>query len=443
VIPTTLELSMTTPAASLPTDSSQEPPADPRSRQRKAFLPALAIANSTIWIAFFTPVVLTLPLRVEHLSPDGKARTLSIVLLISSIFGLISNPLAGRLSDRTTSRWGMRRPWLAGGMAVGFVGFVVMAIAPTVPILVVGSSLSQIGFATTLTVLLALLPEQVPSARRGLVGAVLGVGQAVAVVVGVGIAGALQGTPLLAFTVPGLIGIAGVTALCATLSDRVLDFADRIPLRGREILDAFWRDPRTYPDFGWAWLSRFMIFLAFAAVLTYQVFYLTDQLGIATDRTAKYIAMALGLQVVMVILSSLVSGPLSDRVGRRKPFVIGAALLGVVALLCIAVATSLPLYLIGMVIGGIAQGTYFSVDLALIADVLPDRDHDAARDFGIMTIASVLPQTILPGLAPGLLAVGFGSVVAGSTSNYTALFVGSAFFAAISAVAITRVRGSR
>jgi MFS family permease len=170
---------------------------------------------------------------------------------------------------------------------------------------------------------------------------------------------------------------------------------------------------------------------------------LTDQLGIPSNRTAGYVGGALGLQVALVVLSSLVAGPLSDRVGRRKPFVIGAAVLAAVSLVCIAVATSLPLYFVAMAVGGVAQGTYLSVDLALIAEILPDRHRHAARDFGIMTIASVLPQTIVPGIAPLLLAVGFGSVVAGSPSNYTALFVGSAVFAAVSAVAVTRVRGTR
>lgn len=436
---------MTTHAAPRPPGPSGQPgpSADPATPQRRGFLPALAVANATIWLAFFTPTVLTLPQRAEHLAPDNKTGTLSVVLLISSVFGLIANPLSGRLSDRTTARWGMRRPWLAGGMAVGFAGLVVMAVAPSVPILVVGSSLMQIGFATTLTVLLALLPEQVPAARRGLIGALMGVGQALSVVAGVGIAGALQDTPLLAFGVPGLVGAVGITALCVILRDRVLAAADRLPLTGREILEAFWRNPRTHPDFGWAWLSRFMIFMAFSAVLTYQVFYLADQIGIPSGETARYVGMGLAIQVVMVILSSIVAGPLSDRAGRRKPFVTGAAVLGVAALLCIAVATALPLYFVGMAIGGIAQGAYLSVDLALISDILPDRDHDAARDFGIMTIAGVLPQTILPGIAPALLAIGIGSVVAGSPSNYTALYVGGAVFAGISAFAITRVRGAR
>lgn len=150
-------------------------------------------------------------------------------------------------------------------------------------------------------------------------GAVLGAGQAVAIVAGVAIAGALQGSTLLAFAVPGLIGVAGVATLCLMLRDRVLHPADRLPLTGRDILDAFWRNPRRYPDFGWAWLSRFMVFMAFSGVITYQVFYLGDQLGVASDRVAAYVGVGLGIQVAAVIVSSLVSGALSDRAGRRSP----------------------------------------------------------------------------------------------------------------------------
>lgn len=122
---------------------------------------------------------------------------------------------------------------------------------------------------------------------------------------------------------------------------------------------------------------------------------------------------------------------------------IGAAALAAVSLLCIAFATDLDLYYVGMAIGGIAQGTYLAVDLALIAEILPDRHRDAARDFGIMTIANLLPQTVLPGIAPLLLAIPVGAVVADSSSNYTALFVGCAIFAVISALAVVRVRGTR
>ena len=42
-------------------------------------------------------------------------------------------PVAGRLSDRTTSPFGMRRPWMVAGWAGGTLGILVVAVAPEHP----------------------------------------------------------------------------------------------------------------------------------------------------------------------------------------------------------------------------------------------------------------------------------------------------------------------
>lgn len=225
---------------------------DAAPRLRRGFLPALAFANLTVWIAFFTPIVLTVQLRVQQLAPEDKTGVLSTVLLVSSILRLITNPLSGRLSDRTTSRWGMRRPWLVGGVIVGFLGLLVMGVASTIPVLIIGSCVSQIGFATCQTEMLSLLSEQVPGNRRGAMGALLGVGQALGIVIGVVVAGSITGSSFLAFVVPGVIGLVGVGVVCGLLHDRVLDPADRLPVTVRDIGSAFWRNPVQFPDFGWA-----------------------------------------------------------------------------------------------------------------------------------------------------------------------------------------------
>ena len=56
-------------------------------------------------------------------------------------------------------------------------------------------------------------------------------------------------------------------------------------------------------------------------------------------------------------------------------------------------------YLVGMAIGGLGFGLYMAVDLALVADVLPDTDN-VAKDLGIFNIAGALPFTIAPAIAP-------------------------------------------
>ena len=52
-----------------------------------------------------------------------------------------------------------------------------------------------------------------------------------------------------------------------------------------------------------------------------------------------------------------------------------------------------------MAIGGLGFGMYVAVDLALVADVLPNKDN--AKDLGVFNIASALPFSIAPALRAG------------------------------------------
>jgi MFS family permease len=139
---------------------------------------------------------------------------------------------------------------------------------------------------------------------------------------------------------------------------------------------------------------------------------------------------------VATVLTSLVAGRLSDRIHRRKVFVFGAAAIYAVGLAVIAYAGSFSAFLVGAAICGAGQGAYLAVDLALVTDVLPNREGDAGKDLGVLNIANALPQSIAPAIAPLFLAIG-------GPNNYVALFVAAALFAAVGALAISSVRGTR
>jgi hypothetical protein len=51
-------------------------------------------------------------------------------------------------------------------------------------------------------------------------------------------------------------------------------------------------------------------------------------------------------------------------------------------------------------------GVYFSVDLALVTEVLPNAEHSAAKNLGILNVAGKLPRIIAPALAPLFLFCG-------------------------------------
>ncbi|MEU4245321.1 MFS transporter [Actinoplanes sp. NPDC026619] len=395
-------------------------------------------------------MIISLPLKIAQIDPDKSTQgtTLSVVLGVGAVFGILANPIFGRISDRTTWRMGMRRPWLVIGSLISMVGATILGLAPNVAVATVGWSINQVGVNATMAVLLALLPDQVPTRYRGRISGLLGLTQAVAAVVGVGLVSGLSEVSItLAFVVPTAIALVLVSLAAVVLSDRRLTRDERQVFSLREFAGSFWVNPRRFPDFGWAWISRFAMFMAISFVLNYQIFYLTSHLGLSEDEATGLVPAAIGLQTVVVVLVSITLGPLSDRLRRRKVFVLVAAAIAAAGLAVVALAppdrTSVPLFLLAMALIGLGQGTYFAIDLALVADVLPNKDQDAAKDLGVLGMANLIPQSIAPAFAPVFLAISLFSRTGEAGQNYTALFLAGVLFAVASGVTVLRVRGVR
>ena len=112
--------------------------------------------------------------------------------------------------------------------------------------------------------------------------------------------------------------------------------------------------------------------LAYAFLTTYQVYYLLEKLGSAEVDVPRQLFLATVAMSSVVVVASLLGGWLSDRTGRRKVFVGAASLVFGLALFVIAAAGTFSGFVVGMAIGGLGFGLYTAVDLALVADVLPD-----------------------------------------------------------------------
>ncbi len=81
------------------------------------FLALLGFATLSAYMAILTAAVLTLSLKAAAIDPANATTVLSIVVGVSGLFALVGFPVFGRLSDRTTSRLGRRRPYLLLGAA--------------------------------------------------------------------------------------------------------------------------------------------------------------------------------------------------------------------------------------------------------------------------------------------------------------------------------------
>ena len=407
--------------------------APPRVGWRFVSLYTLAYISTSL--LFLAPLLVTLALKVNSLVGTERApNSLSLVAGVGALLAMFANPFFGRLSDRTSSAWGMRRPWMVVGLLGGSIGVLIVALAPNIATVLVGWCIAQVFLNALLAAMVAVLPDQVPLAQRGSVSGVLGVCVPVASVAGTYLVKLFTGNQLAMFLAPCAIGGFFILLFVATLDDRRLDPAAKPAWSLREVATTYYVNPRKAPDFAWAFASRFMFVMAYAFLATYQTYYLLDKIGTAEDDVPGQVFLGTLVQSTVVIVASLIGGRLSDRTGRRKLFVLGAATVYGLAMFVIALASSFNGFLVGMAIGGLGFGVYVAVDLALAADVLPDSDS-AAKDLGVFNIAGALPFSVAPAIAPAILAVGNGS--------YGLLYAVAGGCAFLGAAAIVPVKGVR
>src|ERR1700709_872382 len=127
-------------------------------------------------LVFIAPVLVSLALKVNSLVGIERApASLALVTGIGSLVSMVGNPFFGKMSDRTSSPLGMRRPWMVIGLVGGSLGILVVAVAPTIAVVLAGWCIAHLFFNALLAAEVAVLPDQIPAAQRGLVSGVLGV----------------------------------------------------------------------------------------------------------------------------------------------------------------------------------------------------------------------------------------------------------------------------
>jgi MFS family permease len=386
-------------------------------------------------LLFLAPLLVSLALKVNDLvGIDAAPGRLALVTSVSSLLAMVANPFFGRLSDRTSSPWGMRRPWMVVGLVAGCLGILTVALAPNITVVLLGWCAAQVFFNALLAALAAVMPDQVPTAQRGMVSGILAICLPVASVVGTFLVQTFDQNVLAMLLVPCAVGGFFVLLFVARLDDRRLAAGGASPWSIREFLGTFYVNPRRSPDFAWAFASRLLLVTAYAFLVTYQAYYLIRQVGSAEKDVPHQIYLGTLTQSAALVATALLIGRLSDRTGRRKVFVGAAALVYGLALFVIAAADDVNGYLVGMGLAGVGFGMYMAVDLALVVDVLPDTDQ-AAKDLGVLNIAGALPFSLAPAIAPAVLSLGGG--------DYGVLFTVAGVCALAGAAAILPIKGVR
>lgn len=408
-------------------------PAPARDRSTRLII-GIGVAQLGIFIAILAPVMVSMQLKAQALSPEDPAGVLATVLPVGALGAIIGNPVFGALSDRTRTRWGRRRPWMVGGIIALALGLVGIALAPTVPTLLAAWLFCQLASNASSSALMASFADNVPALRRGRAASVLGFAQNLSILVGTYAAALLVDHLTLLFVLPGVLGVAMVLWYASFAPD---DLPERrpAPFSAMTLLRSFWTNPLKHPDFALAWWSRFLIILATYLFTTFRLLYMQDHLGLSTAEAVSSIATGVLLYTLALLAGTLGSGWLSDRLGRRKIFVAGSTALFGAGLVALVFADSVGHFYLAEIIMGLAYGVYVAIDYALVIDVLPDPDQ-SGKDLGVLNIANSLPQSFAPPIGALLLSLGGGG-------NYEALLWTAGAVAAVGALAVLPIRGVR
>ncbi|GFH34815.1 MFS transporter [Streptomyces pacificus] len=391
----------------------------------RAWIGRYSLAWLGLWMAYLVPQQFAIPDQLARVDPAGRIADFGIINAVCGVVALFTLPLFGTLCDRTRSRFGRRRLWVAGGATLFAGGLTATGLQSDWTGIGLSWLACSIGFCMATVGFTALVADQVPEAQRGTVSSAMFGPQTVGVVLGLFCLTAISGD-LLRY----LLLAAGVLVLTAPF---VLTHRDTPATRpdGGVGLAAFAAGFRGNPAFARTFGTRVLMNLANALATSFQLYFITDVLRVAHPE--QLLLLLTLVYLGWTLLSVYVCGMLSDRLGRRRAFVACGAIGQALGCAVVAIAPNTGTALAATSLIGVGVGAYLAVDQAIITAVLPAAEN-RARDLGIMNIGLFGPQTLGPLLA---------SLVISSLGGYQVLFALAGFTSLVSGLLIYRVTSVR
>lgn len=374
--------------------------------------------------------VVILPSEAIRLFSDRHAMMLGVMLGCTGVTQLIG-PAIGYLSDRSTSRFGRRRPLLVAGAVIACIGCVAMRVAHELifPRCFIAALTASIGgLNISYACYTALLPDLVPSSHLG---------RASGTMATMSMLGALLGFGLFAFylsiehayTIYCLVICLTVGLTCLVAHERSRRTAPAFSWS--ELIAAYSIDVTANSDFFWVFVTRVFYYMCIS-LQAFVLFMFRDVQQV--DDPKRFASMLAMISQLSAACVAAPSGHLSDRYGR-KPLVYCSCALMAAVYGGFALSPTIDVVLWLGVGYGIGNGMFLSVDYALACDTLPSLES-AAQGLGVWGVSAFLGSTVGPLIAAPLLAY-FGWTASPerySSSGYMAINIAGAIYVLLAAV---------
>lgn len=150
------------------------------------------MAVQIAWIIYnaYVPLILKENSAISNLAWGSTA--VGIIMVIDNIFGVVFQPLFGRISDRTHTRFGKRTPYLMYGIPLCALLFIFIPRISILGVLMLDIIVFNFIMSTWRSPVVAMMPDFTPSEIRGDGNAVINIMGGIGVVLGT-VAGKIVG----------------------------------------------------------------------------------------------------------------------------------------------------------------------------------------------------------------------------------------------------------
>ncbi len=338
----------------------------------------LMLGANLVWTAYNS---ILLPTLVEKVVTQSKGLVTGLIGFFGTILAIIVSLAVGILSDHNSSKSGRRTPFILFGSLIGLPLI-------SLPVLFLDPGLQKVFFAVALPLIILsyfgmqfstnvgngawwpLLVDVVPEHQRGTASGIQGFLTLIGATVGIlvvselnknGQTGAALVMVALILAVSGIINILVIRG-----KDKPAPAGEKISL-GQALKDMF-RVKTRVAIFFWLVLALLLAFMGMNGLQFFARYFFEVYFPSANPDTA-FQTMG-GISLVATMLSAVVSGTLSDKIGRR-PLILGALFISAITTLAMGFTGNYILFMILAGIRSAATGPMIAIAPALASDLAP------------------------------------------------------------------------